>query len=153
MAAPSRAGAVVPALLLAASLALAAGCTRQPEAPEVEEEPAPDTATASAAGTFATGLEARDVSYNTATVTVPAGALVTITFTNNDIVTHNFAVYESAAAANVIFRGEIIRPGTVDYRFNAPSQPGTYFFRCDVHPTFMIGDFIVTASSSGGVTE
>ncbi|MEE8353008.1 MAG: cupredoxin domain-containing protein [Dehalococcoidales bacterium] len=149
----SRARAVVPALLLVASLVLAAGCTRQPEAPEVEEEPAADTATASAAGTFATGLEARSVSYNKSTVTVPAGALVTITFVNDDIVTHNFAVYETAAAANVIFRGAIIRPGTIDYRFNAPSEPGTYFFRCDIHPTFMTGDFVVTANASGGVTE
>ncbi len=153
MAGTSRARAVVPALLLAASLALAVGCTRQPEAAEAEEEPVPDTATAPATGTFATSLEARNVSYNKATVTVPAGALVTIAFVNDDIVTHNLAVYETAAAANVIFRGAIIRTGTIDYRFNAPSEPGTYFFRCDVHPTFMTGDFVVTANSGGGVTE
>ncbi len=153
MAATSRVRVAVPALLLAASLALAAACTTQSEPADVEEEPARDTATAPAGGTFATSLEARNVSYNKATVTVPAGTLVTITFVNNDIVTHNFAVYETAAAASVIFRGAIIRPGTIDYRFNAPSEPGTYYFRCDVHPTFMTGDFIVTASSSGGVTE
>ena len=153
MAATSRARRVVPALLLAASLVLAAGCTRQPEAPEVEEVPASASETAAPAGTFATGLEARSVSFNKATLTVPAGALVTIAFVNDDIVTHNLAVYETAAAANVIFRGAIIRTGTIDYRFNAPSEPGTYFFRCDVHPTFMTGDFIVTANSGRGVTE
>ena len=152
MAARSRAR-VAPVLLLAAGLTVAVACTTQPEPPDVEEEPAPDTAAAPAGGTFATSLEARNVSYNKATVTVPAGTLVTMTFVNDDIVTHNFAVYETTAAASVIFRGEIIRPGTIDYRFSAPSEPGTYYFRCDVHPTFMTGDFVVTPGPSGGVTE
>ncbi len=152
MAKTLRAAAVIPTLLLASSLVVAAACTTQPEAPADEPEPVSGTATAPAAA-FSAGLEARNVSYNKATVTVPAGALVTITFVNDDIVTHNFAVYETAAAANFIFRGAIIRPGTIDYRFNAPSEPGTYYFRCDVHPTFMTGDFVVTAGSSGGVTE
>ena len=153
MAATLPARVVVPVALLAAGLAVAAACTTQPDAAGVEEEPTSDTATAPAAATFATGLEARSVRYNKVTITVPAGALVTMTFLNDDIVTHNFAVYETAAAANIIFRGEIIRPGTIDYRFNAPSQPGTYFFRCDVHPTFMTGDFVVAPTAGGGVTE
>jgi plastocyanin len=32
---------------------------------------------------------------------------------------------------------------TVTYTFDAPTTPGTYFFRCDVHPTTMTGSFIV----------
>lgn len=34
-------------------------------------------------------------------------------------------------------------PATTTYTFTAPSTPGTYFFRCDVHPTVMTGQFIV----------
>jgi len=33
---------------------------------------------------------------------------------------------------------------TTTYTFTAPSTPGTYFFRCDVHPETMTGQFIVT---------
>ncbi len=29
------------------------------------------------------------------------------------------------------------------YTFTAHSQPGTYFFRCDVHFTMMTGQFVV----------
>jgi plastocyanin len=39
--------------------------------------------------------------------------------------------------------GEIITgPATINYTFTAPSEPGTYYFQCDVHPS-MNGDFIV----------
>ncbi len=39
--------------------------------------------------------------------------------------------------------GEIITgPAETTYTFTAPSEPGTYYFQCDVHPS-MNGDFIV----------
>jgi plastocyanin len=43
-----------------------------------------------------------------------------------------------------IFVGQIITgpSATIDYKFTAPITPGTYFFRCDVHPS-MNGSFIV----------
>jgi plastocyanin len=71
---------------------------------------------------------------------------VTITFTNNDAgVPHNFALYTDSSAATNIFRGAIVTgPATTTYTFTAPSTPGTYFFRCDVHPTQMNGQFVVT---------
>ncbi len=92
------------------------------------------------------GLIAKDIAYNTSTITVPAGANVTVDFTNEDSgIQHNFAVYDTSAAQNAIFKGEIITgPATTTYTFTAPSQPGTYFFRCDVHPGIMTGQFIVT---------
>jgi hypothetical protein len=58
---------------------------------------------------------------------------------------HVLAVYTDSRAQQVIFRGQIITGpnASVTYRFTAPSQPGTYFFRCDVHPTIMMGQFVV----------
>ncbi len=91
------------------------------------------------------GLIAKNIAYNTSTITVPAGANVTVNFDNQDSgVPHNFAVYDTSAAKNLIFRGAIITgPKKIAYNFTAPDKPGTYFFRCDVHPTIMKGQFIV----------
>jgi plastocyanin len=90
-------------------------------------------------------LTAKDIAFNTSTITVPAGSMVTINFDNQDSgIQHNFAVYESSSAQNTIFKGDIITgPKKTTYTFTAPDKPGTYFFRCDVHPTQMTGQFIV----------
>jgi plastocyanin len=86
------------------------------------------------------------MAFDTNKITVPAGAKVTLVFTNNDKVPHNVAFYETSAAAKSIYVGEVFTgPKTVTYTFTAPSTPGTYFFRCDVHPSVMTGDFVVTA--------
>ena len=68
-------------------------------------------------------------------------------FTNNDgVVPHNFAVYETTAAANAIYKGDFVGGGkATKYEFTAPSKPGTYIFTCDAHRSIMKGDFIVTA--------
>jgi plastocyanin len=90
-------------------------------------------------------LTAENIAFDKSTITVPAGAQVTVNFNNRDSgVPHNFAVYETQAAENVIFQGKIITgPDRITYNFVAPDKPGTYFFRCDVHPTVMKGQFIV----------
>ncbi len=88
---------------------------------------------------------AENIAFNKSTITVPAGANVTVYFDNQDSgVPHNFALYETAAAEKYIFVGETItEPAKVEYTFTAPSEPGTYFFRCDIHPTQMTGQFVV----------
>ncbi len=89
-------------------------------------------------------LSADNGAFDTDTITVPAGAAVTIAFNNMERDPHNFALYESPEAASAIFIGDIIRgPATIDYDFVAPGTPGTYFFRCDAHPFTMTGSFIV----------
>jgi plastocyanin len=91
------------------------------------------------------GLVAQKMAFNTSTITVPAGANVTVNFDNQDNgVRHNFAVYNSAAMQKVIFRGELIA-GTkkIIYAFTAPKEPGTYHFQCDPHASFMNGQFVV----------
>jgi plastocyanin len=85
------------------------------------------------------------MAFDTSTITVSAGAHVTITFINNDSgVPHNIAFYTSSAATTVIYKGaRTTGVSTVTYTFDAPAAPGTYFFRCDVHPSTMTGEFIV----------
>jgi len=89
-------------------------------------------------------LAANNIRFNKSTITVPAGANVTINFDNQESVPHNFALYETSDAQDVIFKGEVITgPKEIVYTFDAPEDPGTYFFRCDIHPRNMTGQFIV----------
>ena len=88
-------------------------------------------------------LVAQNMAFNKSTITVPAGTSVTMNFNNKDSVPHNFALYTNSSAATMIFRGQTIINDTIVYTFTAPSTPGTYFFRCDVHPTSMTGTFVV----------
>lgn len=104
-------------------------------------------ATTAAAGGQATtvDLTAENIAFDKSTITVPAGAQVTVNFTNKDNgIPHNFAVYTDSSASQNIFKGDTVTgPGTTTYTFTAPTTPGTYFFRCDVHPQQMTGDFVV----------
>jgi len=83
------------------------------------------------------------MSFDKSTITVPAGASVTINFNNKDSISHNFALYTNSGAGTAIFVGQIISATTITYKFTAPTTPGNYFFRCDVHPTTMTGTFVV----------
>ena len=114
--------------------------------------PTPTPTTPPPAGTgqsVTINIAAENIAFDKATITVPAGADVTVVFNNKDRVPHNVAVYETQVATRSIFVGEVFTGlKTVNYRFTAPSTPGTYFFRCDVHPGSMTGDFIVTNAGS-----
>jgi plastocyanin len=88
-------------------------------------------------------LTAQNMAFDKTTITVPAGAKVTINFTNKENIPHNFAAYTDSTAATTIFKGTVITNSSTTYTFTAPATPGTYFFRCDVHPTSMTGSFIV----------
>jgi plastocyanin len=106
----------------------------------------PATTTAPPSGGAVTiGLIAKNIAFNTSTITVPACSAVTVNFDNQDSgVPHNFAVYTNSGATTPIFKGEIITgPKTITYTFTAPCTPGDYWFRCDVHPTIMYGTFKV----------
>ena len=90
-------------------------------------------------------LEANNLAFNRQSITVSAGASVALVFNNRDAgVGHNFALYRDSSAQQSIFIGQIINgPNTITYNFTAPTEPGTYFFRCDPHPLQMTGSFIV----------
>lgn len=132
-----------------AGAALLSSCT---STPTTTPPPSPATsATTSPAPTttpqaVTVSLVAQNIAFNMSTITVPAGASVTVNFDNKDSgVQHNFSVYTDSTASKSIFIGSIVTgPATTTYTFTAPAAPGTYFFRCDVHPTIMTGSFIVT---------
>lgn len=100
-------------------------------------------ATPGEGGNVTVELVAENLAFDQNTLVVPPGAEVTVNFENRDTVPHNLAVYQTSAANDPIFVGEIINPGSTIYTFTAPEEPGMYFFRCDVHPTTMTGDFVV----------
>lgn len=103
------------------------------------------TPTSTAAGAATTvNIAADNLAFDTSTITVPAGAEVTMVFANRDDgVPHNVAVYDSPLRTEQIFVGEVIDgPAEITYTFTAPSEPGTYYFQCDIHPD-MNGEFIV----------
>ena len=117
--------------------------------PPVSPAPSPTTmpgpAPTGGANAVTIDLTAQNFSFNMSTITVPAGAEVTVNFENADQgVPHNFSVYTDASANTPIFMGNIITgPSTATYHFTAPAEPGTYHFQCDPHAPVMNGDFIV----------
>jgi len=109
----------------------------------------PPTAAAASSGsgqTVAMTLTCQNIAFDKPTLTAPTGSHVVMTFVNNDgSVAHNFALYTDSSATKKIFVSDFITGAkTSTYEFDVPSTPGTYFFRCDVHPTIVFGTFIVT---------
>ena len=105
----------------------------------------PATAPAAGGQDVALTLTVRNTAFDRTSLTVPAGARVALSFTNAESMPHNFALYTDSSASTEIFIGDTVRgPATVTYRFTAPAAPGTYFFRCDIHPATMTGTFVVT---------
>jgi plastocyanin len=90
-------------------------------------------------------IVAQNLQFDPTTITASAGVQVTVNFDNRDAgVLHNVAFYTNRSASSAIFVGEITTgPVVVDEGFTAPSTPGSYFFRCDVHPDVMTGAFNV----------
>ena len=92
-------------------------------------------------------VTAQNVQFDTSSINVNAGGQVRIHFTNNDNGTpHNFAVYKSSTDTTPVADGSVgvIFPGpnVDDVVFTTPAA-GSYYFRCDVHPTIMFGTFTV----------
>lgn len=127
-----------------ATITPAATATATPTTTTPAVTTSPPATTTTAAGQAVTiDLTAEGFAFDKSIITVPAGASVTILFTNMDNAPHNFALYTDSSAQTSIFVGRIITNSTATYTFTAPSTPGNYFFRCDVHPTMMTGTFIV----------
>lgn len=108
------------------------------------QEAKQSTAAACAPTGTALSVTAHSIHFSTSCLAAPAGKPFTITFHNQDSgVPHNVAIYSSSAATKVLFRGQIVT-GAATATYHVPALPaGTYYFRCDVHPTAMHGTFVV----------
>ncbi|HLF70657.1 MAG TPA: cupredoxin domain-containing protein [Dehalococcoidia bacterium] len=89
-------------------------------------------------------ITAKNIAFDKRTITVSAGVDVTVTFVNADAgVLHNVAFYTNRSASSTIAKGATFAgPGQEELKFVAPG-PGSYFYRCDVHPDQMTGTFAV----------
>jgi plastocyanin len=93
-------------------------------------------------------IVAKNILFDQGALTVPAGSAVALTVDNQDSgIPHNWSLYKSkdaAQAGEAPLAGTKIETGPVkqSVTFAAPAA-GTYYFRCDVHPTTMTGTFVV----------
>ena len=125
------------ALIAAGSYSAAAGF-RTFEHPAAASTPPPTT------------VVAQGTAYKTKEITVTQGRVASIVFHNLDAGTyHNIAVYTERSGGSPVWNGQPIQ-GTKKITYNQvfTVPPGTYTFRCDFHPTAMIGTFTVKAPGS-----
>jgi nitrite reductase (NO-forming) len=89
-------------------------------------------------------ISAMNAAFDTDCLAAPAGQPFTIVFDNMDPgIPHNVSIYTDSSASTNLFKGDLVTgPKTVTYKVSA-LKPGTYYFRCDVHPTTMFGTFVV----------
>jgi plastocyanin len=102
-------------------------------------------ATGPSSGPVTLTIVAKNTSFNLKTITANAGQEVTVTLDNQDTgVIHNIGFYTDRSASQVIQDGALLTgAATEQITFTAPAAPGTYYFRCDVHPDQMNGAFVV----------
>jgi plastocyanin len=132
----------VPTIAPAAPTPVPAVPTAVPQTPVNPPTPMPVQL---AIGTFVSP----PIGFDTEMLTAIAGAPVSVTFTNNTPgVPHNWHLFDGSDsnAATLAATQIITGPGTTEtVSFTAPTQPGDYFFWCDVHTTLMTGTFVVTS--------
>ncbi len=90
--------------------------------------------------------------FDPVNLSVPAGSRVTLTYDDQDLNPHNFALYPSMVSSDAIFRSPVITgPVVATYTFTAPATPGTYYYRSDPN-TGLIGTFTVTSPAATTAT-
>jgi plastocyanin len=102
-------------------------------------------------GPPSTTIVAQNTEFDIHEIDLPPGTESSVTLDNQDTgVPHNFAIYADDAYTQPLFQGETVTgPTSVPYTV-PPLDPGTYFFRCDVHPIPAMEGTVVVAESGGG---
>ena len=86
-------------------------------------------------------VEAHGFKFDTDCLAVHADEAITIVFDNEDPAPHNVDIRTSDGEE--LFKGDTFT-GVKTVTYQVPAmEPGTYEFRCDVHPNTMQGTFIV----------
>lgn len=132
------------------SAAASAGASGAPGSPSGSGQP---TGSGQPSGSGATGTtitmettQAAPLAFEPAEVTMPAGASVTVNYMNNSNLPHNvnfFSGPDNTAPSLALTEVGTGPNNAQTVTFTAPSQPGDYFFWCDVHTTAMKGVYHV----------
>ena len=95
-------------------------------------------------------VAAKGNQFTKKTIELPAEHPPEIVFENRDPnVLHNVAIFSDAQYTHREFTGDVFAgPETMRYRFRA-LPAGTYYFRCDMHPTSMVGEVHVEKAAHG----
>ncbi len=95
-------------------------------------------------GSSAIAITAVNSTFDKTAITAPGSKPFTIVFDNEDPgVPHNVAIYTDSSATTPKFVGDTF-DGKATETYHVPAlPPGTYFFRCDVHPAQMNGTLTV----------
>jgi plastocyanin len=96
------------------------------------------------AGTTITVQTTQDqpLAFNPGELTVPAGAQVTVNYTNNSNLPHNIDFFNGPDNSAPSLGATSVTTGpnaAGTLTFAAPTKPGDYFFWCDVHQSAMKG--------------
>jgi plastocyanin len=88
-----------------------------------------------ASATASIGTVDSTLAFNTATLALPVGKTVALTFDNQGAgIPHNVGIYDQKGGKE-LFQGKIVTgPAKVVYDVT-PLAAGTYWFQCDVHPS------------------
>ena len=132
-------------LLLVAStlvLGVVAACSDDDDEEDDGGQPAATTAAAGGGASDSVTVEGKDFSFDPDTFTVAAGKEVTITLDNTGSAPHTIDVYTDEEYTDAVDGAET---GNVDGgetgEFKATFEGGEYYFRCEVHPSQMTGEF------------
>ena len=90
-------------------------------------------------------MTAANLVFDPTEISLPAGQASTIALDNQDGgIPHNISIWtDDSFSGDPLFTGDLVTGvATTDYDIPA-LDPGTYAFRCDVHPTTMMGTVTV----------
>ncbi len=90
-------------------------------------------------------IEMKDNLFEPREVTVRAGSQIVFQLRNVGAAPHNMHIAESGSfEGGAISQPDLILPNkSGELTWEAPNEPGTYEFRCDIHPVDMTGVIIV----------
>jgi len=87
---------------------------------------------------------AKGLAFDPTCLVATAGKAFDLNFDNEDpSIVHNVAIFTDSSATKNLFTGDPVTGiAKTTYKVDA-LDAGTYYFRCDYHPTQMFGDFVV----------
>lgn len=144
---------LVVAAVLAACSSGGPGWTYAPLGPTAP--PSPSSApTATPGGSTGPGVtievrttDASPLAFDPPMLEAPAGTSVTVNYLNDSALPHNINFFAGAdqSAQSLGATAVVTGPGALEsVTFTTPTEPGDYFFWCDVHQAGMTGTLHVT---------